>query len=980
MPVECPNCHFKNPDDTMYCGKCGTKYPRAEGITVSFAETLESPARYFAKGSLIAGKYRIIEKVGEGGMGVVYKAEDIKLKRSVALKFLSPGLTSDPEAKERFIKEAQTASALEHSNICTIHEIDEIKDGQMFIVMAFYDGEALKEKIQQEPQKLEDALDYTTQIVQGLAKANSKGIVHRDIKPGNIMITDEGVVKIVDFGLAKLGGATRITKTGTTMGTPAYMSPEQVRGDIVDQQADIWSIGVILYEMLTGQLPFKGDHEQAIVYSILNKEPDPITSFVTGIPVELEQIVFKALAKDPKDRYQNAEELLADIQDVYKILNLTPVWKLSVSSKIRRKKWFVSPLLWSSISIIIVVTIGILLFYPSKAIPFSERDWILITDFDNQTGDDVFDQSLDTALTVSLQQSSYVNVFPRSRIDGTLQRMGKAQTEKLNTVLGSEVAQREGIKALVACSINQVGDVYSLTASIIDPNNQVPLWTETNQAKGKDEVLNALDDLAQKTRKELGESLKDIESQLVGLPTATTSSLEALKNYANGQAVWASGQRAEGETLLLKAVELDPDFALAHALLGAIYYWNDNRVKGEEHFTKAMGLLDRLTEREKLWIQSEMAAFRGNRDNAAINYRVYLQKYPDDTRGWHNLGHNYLMLKQWDEAIASFTKVIEINPHSASTYINLATCYSATKDYPKAIENYLKAFDLNPEFLMVKNLNREFGFTYVENGETQKAEEAFAKMLEGNDEQKAGGYRHLALLNMYQGKFLAAIDNLKEAILLNKILKYGLSEMRDHLFLATVYRTTGKMEAFREELHVVDKIRRETYIGPWWLQIAGKLYARTGNILMAKNMLEEISAKINEENRNDRATLNILKGEVELAEGDYTNVVELFETAYTLRPDNYVLESLAYAYSVMGNEDKAIEMYEELINKKNLGWEAQLYWIEAHYRLGKTYEIKEDRINAIQYYQRFLDIWQDADTNIPEIEDAKKKLTRLKGQ
>jgi serine/threonine protein kinase len=260
--------------------------------------------------------YKIIEKLGEGGMGIVYKAEDMKLKRIVALKFLPPELTRDPEAKERFIQEAQAASALEHSNIYNIHEIDETEDGQMFIVMACYDGETLKQKIKDKRLKIEDATDIAIQIGQGLAKAHEHNIVHRDIKPANVMITNDSVVKILDFGLAKLAGQIRLTKAGTTLGTAAYMSPEQARGEKVDHRTDIWSLGIVMYEMITGQLPFKGDYEQAVIYSILNDEPQPPKSLRSDLTMELEQIISKALAKKPTERYQQMNELVVDLKKI----------------------------------------------------------------------------------------------------------------------------------------------------------------------------------------------------------------------------------------------------------------------------------------------------------------------------------------------------------------------------------------------------------------------------------------------------------------------------------------------------------------------------------------------------------------------------------------------------------------------------------------------------------------------------------------
>jgi serine/threonine protein kinase len=286
MGIKCPKCHFDNPDDTLFCGKCGTPLKSAEEISIT--KTLISPTERLKKGSTVAGRYKIIEELGRGGMGVVYKAKDTKLKRTVALKFLPQELTHISEIKDRFMREAQAAAALDHPNICTVHEVDEAEE-KTFISMAYVEGQSLKKKIESGPLELDEALRIATQVAEGLEEAHKKGVVHRDIKSANIMVTEKGQAKIMDFGLARIAGGTLVTKEGTTMGTIAYMSPEQARGEEVDHRTDIWSLGVVMYEMLTGQLPFKGEHEQAIVYSILKEKPKPITELRSEIPVSIGQ-------------------------------------------------------------------------------------------------------------------------------------------------------------------------------------------------------------------------------------------------------------------------------------------------------------------------------------------------------------------------------------------------------------------------------------------------------------------------------------------------------------------------------------------------------------------------------------------------------------------------------------------------------------------------------------------------------------------
>lgn len=356
MATKCPKCQFDNPEDTRFCGNCAAPLKPDKEIPVPHTKTLQTPIREFTKGSTVASRYEIIEELGRGGMGVVYKAKDTKLKRTVALKFLSPELTRDSEAKERFIHEAQTASALDHPNICTVHEIDE-DEGQMFIAMAYIEGQSLREKVKAGPLKLDEALDIAVQVAEGLFEAHEKGVVHRDIKSANIMVAAKSQAKIMDFGVAKLAGQTRFTRTGATMGTVAYMSPEQARGEKVNHRTDLWSLGVVLYEMVIGQLPFKGDHEQAAMYSILNEEPEPITGMRTGVPMELERIVNKALTKDPAARYQHADDMLVDLRllkDNITAFLKSPIIKAPAFAKPQPKRWK-RALPWSLAVLMVVI-------------------------------------------------------------------------------------------------------------------------------------------------------------------------------------------------------------------------------------------------------------------------------------------------------------------------------------------------------------------------------------------------------------------------------------------------------------------------------------------------------------------------------------------------------------------------------------------------------------------------------------------------
>jgi tetratricopeptide (TPR) repeat protein len=685
-------------------------------------------------------------------------------------------------------------------------------------------------------------------------------------------------------------------------------------------------------------------------------------------------LVYKNIVLDiepEKERVKSAVVLPAGEREVFKEVAID-------KEKVKHRKNVKRAIFIGSLIINIIIVIIIIVSL--KPVPFSEKDWILITDFENMTGDSIFDQSLNTALEVTLQQSSFVNVFPRALINETLKRMERENAEIINEEIGIEIAQREGIAVILVCNINLIGNIYLLTSKVVEVSTRKILKTETFQANGKNEVLISLDDLARKIRRDLGESLKEINHKIVALPEATTSSLEALKCLVKGNEAWSKdGKLGEAEALFLKAIELDPEFAYAHASLGSLYYWKNNRKKGEEHFTKALNLSNRLTEKEKLWIQARVEGFRGNFEEAVLKYNIYLRNYPSSSDAWFRLGYNYMMLDRCEEAIAAFNKSLAIHQDKdPNAYVNIATCYGNLEKYQQAVEFYLKAVDLNPKLLTVTNLNHEFGFTYVQMGEFQKAREVFEKMTVGTDDLKAQGYRSMALLLMYTGKFSEAIDQLHESTLLYKTLGYRLSELRNHLFLATAYKTKGMMPEFYEELNKVNELLGTEGIEPWWYFLYGKLLARDGKIQKAERILNEISIKINKGNKSDTATFCILKGEIQLAKGNPAEALELIQIGVKFRRDGYTLESLANYYNDTGDLDMAIIKYKEIIDIINsLGWEPQEYWIQAHYKLGKIYEKRGNYEQAIKYYQDFLSIWKDADDNLPELIDAKSRFMKL---
>ncbi|HYP29674.1 MAG TPA: protein kinase [Blastocatellia bacterium] len=966
--------------------------------------------------------YRIIEKIGSGGMGDVYLAEDTRLGRRVALKVLSSQFAGDDERLLRFEQEARAASALNHPNIITIHEVGH-ENGTRFIATEVIEGETLRHRISRAKMGIRDVLEVAIQTAGALDAAHKIGIVHRDIKPENIMLRPDGYVKVLDFGIVKLterfneqhfnnseamDEQTVIlvqTESNVVMGSPSYMSPEQARGLLVDARTDIFSLGVVIYEMVAGKRPFEGETLSDVIVSILDRNYVPLARHSDEVPEALEWIVAKALRKDREERYQSAKELLHDLRalkqrvefenELGRSVNASPVFTsrmtqstvatsrtVSVSSselesrktssaeyivtEIRQHKKAVAILLVASL-----LAAAALWYYLNRSSVLTERDTVLIADIVNTTGDPVFDGTLKQALAVQLEQSPFLNIFSDERVRETLRYMSRSPDERLTKELAREVSRRQGLKALLTGAISSLGSNYVISLEAMNPFTGDVIAREQVEAESKEQVLRSLGTAASKLRERLGESLRTIERYDAPIEQATTSSLEALKAFSLGNEQHNKAKYLEAIPFYQRAIELDKDFALAYTRLAVAYDNTRQQELASQMATRAFELRDRVSEREKLYISWRYYSSATRELEKAIEVlELWKQTYPRDTEPFNTLSNSYIQIGQFDRAVDEAREAIRLNPNRPQPYSNLGLALICAGRLDDAKQVYEQAFAQN---LDATSFHWGLYLIALIEGNSEVMQKQVEWMSGRPNEYESLDWQ--AKTATFWGQFRNARELSGRAVSLAE--QNNVREIASQYALRAVLReaVAGKCDSVKERVSEALDIARNTSSVE-----AAITLALCGELSLAQAMIDEQVRQNPKDSLLNSIFAPTTRAAIELNRNPAQAIQILedttrYEAGYAAGFWPTYIRGLAYLRLRSGAE--AAAEFRRVLDSRGLNPNSNVN-ILARLGLARAASLSGDRAASRKAYEEFLNVWKNADPDIPLLQQARREYEGLK--
>ncbi len=1013
----CPKCNFENPGDTSFCGKCAAPLHQEKEISPPPTATLTTSIKQLTTGSTFAQRYQVIEELGKGGMGKVYKVLDTELDEKVALKLIKPEIASDEKTIERFRNELKMARKISHKNICRMYHLSKAEETH-YITMEFIDGEDLKSFIRRSGQiTVGKSISIAKQVCEGLAEAHRLGVIHRDLKPQNIMIDSDGNGRIMDFGIARSLQAEGVTGAGVLIGTPEYMSPEQVDGKEAGKHSDIYSFGVIMYEMVTGTLPFEGETPLSVALKHKTHTPKSPKEVNPQISEDLNTLILKCLKKEKEKRYQSVEELLADLTDMEKGLPTTerivpkrkPITSKEITVTFGLKRLILPAALLIALAVIIV---AVLRFFPRKdaVLPLSDKPSLAVLYFENNTGDESlnhFRKAIADLLITDLAQSKYIRVLSGARLFNILSQLDQLDAESYSSDVLNEVAARGGVDKVVLGSYTKAGDTFRISVTLQDARTAELSGTETVEGRGEESIFPMVDELTMKIKKIFEISEEKIATDLdeeVG--KITTSSLEAFNYYSEGRRLHLLGNHEESISIMQKAIEIDPEFAMAYRSIAVSY---NNMKRPEEkrnNLERAYELSGRVSERERYLIQAEyFRADESTWDKSREAYESLLELYPDDRIANLNFGILYASLERYDEALELYEANSRIDPEGYMSYWNMSETYMAMGLYDKAHEVLDRYLQINPDDF---RFHQKHVIVYFYEGNYDQALAKLDKMLSLNPDFKTGYNIYKGIIFLLRGELIEAEQEFKklpEPVVTRRQLLAALALLKGQYkeaerllkqepvmsqTLERFYLRSGRPEEALNEFEkrmTTERDSNSSYVQTLDLHFKGMAYLFMNSIKDALGTAKELKELI----KNSVYKKNIrfyyhLMGMIEFEKKKYSRAVKFLTKARKMlyspsegSPEVHSLFafSLGQAYYEAGKMDKAQKEYETLISLALGRIGDGNFYAKSLYMLGKIFQEKGQKLKAREYYNRFLQLWKDADPGFPEVEDAQKRLAEI---